>query len=126
MKAFCSTYQIQLLQGAARTPTTQGLVEQVKLYIQKKKRHLMMCTFGLQISTWCKYAMQATYIMNITCHRAVNMTPYEAVSHMKANSAPSRLVTSCFYRQSFRPLYEGKGQKITIFNCEYLRDAWFN
>ena len=37
MKAFCSTYQIQLLQGAARTPTTQGLVEQVKSYIQKKK-----------------------------------------------------------------------------------------
>ena len=37
MKAFCSTYQIQLLQGAARTPTTQGLVEQVKSYTKKKR-----------------------------------------------------------------------------------------
>ena len=35
-------------------------------------------------------------------------------------------VTSCFYRQFFRPLYEDKGKKITIFNCEYLRDACFN
>ena len=47
----------------------------------------MMSTCGLQISKWCKYAMQASYIMNITCHRAINMTPYydyEAVFHMKA------------------------------------------
>jgi len=44
----------------------------------------MMSTCGLQISTWCKYTMQASYIMNITYHRAVNMTPYEAVFHMKA------------------------------------------
>ena len=35
-------------------------------------------------------------------------------------------VTSCFYRQFFRLLYEDKGQKITIFNCEYLEDACFN
>ena len=35
-------------------------------------------------------------------------------------------VTSCFCRQLFRPLYEDKGQKITIFNCEYLGDACFN
>ena len=44
----------------------------------------MMSTCGLQISTWCKYTMQASYIMNITCHGAVNMTPYEAVFHIKA------------------------------------------
>ena len=29
-------------------------------------------------------------------------------------------------RQFFRPLYEDKGQKIAIFNCEYLEDACFN
>lgn len=28
--------------------------------------------------------MQASYIMNITYHSAINMMPYEAVSHMKA------------------------------------------
>ena len=35
-------------------------------------------------------------------------------------------VTSCFHRQFFRPLYEDKGKKITIFNCEYLGDACLN
>ena len=28
--------------------------------------------------------MQASYIINFTYHRAINMTPYEAVFHMKA------------------------------------------
>ena len=31
-----------------------------------------------------------------------------------------------FFRQFFRPLYEDKDQKITIFYCEYLGDACFN
>ena len=35
-------------------------------------------------------------------------------------------VTSCFFRQCFRPLYENKGQKTAIFNCEYLGDTCFN
>ena len=35
-------------------------------------------------------------------------------------------VTSCFCRQFFRALYEDKGQKIAIFNCEYLGDACVN
>ena len=34
--------------------------------------------------------------------------------------------TSCFCPQFFRPLYEDKGQKIAIFNCEYLWDTCFN
>ena len=36
MKALCSTNQIQLLHGAARTPTTQGLVERSNRTFQKK------------------------------------------------------------------------------------------
>ena len=47
-------------------------------------RSLIMSTCGLQIFKWCKYTMQAFYTMNITCHRGINMTPYEAVFHMKA------------------------------------------
>lgn len=43
-----------------------------------------MSTCGLQICKWCKYTMQASYIMNITYRSAINMMPYEAVSHMKA------------------------------------------
>ena len=35
-------------------------------------------------------------------------------------------VTSCFFRQFFRPLYEDKGQKIAIFNCKYLGNTCFN
>ena len=34
--------------------------------------------------------------------------------------------TRCFFRQFFPPLYEDKGQKTAIFNCEYLRDTCFN
>ena len=61
----------------------------------------------------------------------------------QTTSAPSRLekfcfefpaffhltnidVTSYFFRQFFRPLYEDKGQKIAIFNCKYLGDTSFN
>ena len=32
----------------------------------------------------------------------------------------------CFFRQFFGPLYEDKGQKKAIFNCEYLGDTCFN
>ena len=35
-------------------------------------------------------------------------------------------VTSCFFRQFFRPLYEDKGQKTAIVNCEYLGDTCLN
>ena len=35
-------------------------------------------------------------------------------------------VTSCFFKQFFRPLYEDRGQKTAIFNCEYLGDTCFN
>ena len=84
MKAFCSTNQIQLLHGAARTPTTQGLVERSNRTFKENMRSLIMSTCGLQISKWCKYTMQASYIMNIAYYRAINMTPYEAVFHMKA------------------------------------------
>lgn len=42
-----------------------------------------MSTCDLQISKWCNYTLQAS-IMNITYHCAINMTPYEAVIHMKA------------------------------------------
>ena len=58
----------------------------------------------------------------------------------QTTSAPSRLeklcfefpaffhltnidITSCFFRQFFRPLYEDEGQTIAIFICEYLGDT---
>ncbi|XP_022791289.1 uncharacterized protein LOC111330654 [Stylophora pistillata] len=84
MKAFCSTNQIQLLHGAARTPTTQGLVERSNRTFKENMRSLIMSTCGLQISKWCKYTMQVSYNRNITYHRTINMTPYEAVFHMRA------------------------------------------
>ena len=68
MKAFCSTNQIQLLHGAARTPTTQGRVERSNPTLKENMRSLIMSTCGLQISKWCKYTMQVSYIMNITYH----------------------------------------------------------
>ena len=82
MKAFCSTNQIQLL--PARTPTIQGLVEWSNSTFKENMRNLIMSLYGLQISKWCKYTMQASCIMNITYHHAVNITPYGVVFHMKA------------------------------------------
>ena len=82
MKAFCSTNQIQLL--PARTPTIQGLVERLNRTFKENIRNLIISLCGLQISKWCKYTVEASCIMNITYHRAINMAPYEAVFHMKA------------------------------------------
>ena len=84
MKAFCRTNQIQLLHGAARTPMTQGLMERSNRTFKENTRTLIMSTCGLQISKWCKCTMQASYVMNITYHRAINMTLYEAIFPMKA------------------------------------------
>ena len=87
----CVTYgypttlpQKKLLHGAARTPRTQGLVKRSNRTFKKTMRTLIMTTCGLQISQWCKYTMQSSCIMNMSYHRAINMTPYEAVFHIKA------------------------------------------
>ena len=37
------------------------------------------------IERWCEYTMQASYTMNITLHRAINTTPYEAVFGITAH-----------------------------------------
>ena len=37
------------------------------------------------IERWCEYKMQASYTMNITLHRAINTTPYEAVFGITAH-----------------------------------------
>ena len=84
MNAYCSTNKIQLLHGTARTPTTQGLGNGQIVRSKKTIRTMIMSTCGLQISKWCKYTMQSSYIMNMSYHRAINMTPYEAVFHIKA------------------------------------------
>ena len=37
------------------------------------------------IERWCEYTRQASYTMNITLHRAINTTPYEAVFGITAH-----------------------------------------
>ncbi|XP_015780818.1 PREDICTED: EGF and laminin G domain-containing protein-like [Acropora digitifera] len=37
------------------------------------------------IERWCEYTMQASYTMNLTLHRAINTTPYEAVFGITAH-----------------------------------------
>ena len=54
------------------------------VYLWVLDNPLITSTCGLQISKWYKYTMQAPYIINFTYHCAINMTPYEAVFHMKA------------------------------------------
>ena len=37
------------------------------------------------IERWCEYTLQASYTTNITLHRAINTTPYEAVFGITAH-----------------------------------------
>ena len=82
---FCEKNQIKLSHGAARTPTTQRLVERSNKTWKKNIRSIITGSNNKKIEGWCEYTMQASYIMNITLHRAINTTPYEAVFGITAH-----------------------------------------
>ena len=71
--------------GAARTPTTQGLVERSNKTWKENMRTIIMGSNNKNIERWCEYTVEASYAMNITLHRAINTTPYEAVSGIMAH-----------------------------------------
>ena len=77
LKKFCKENGIELAHGAARTPTTQGLVERSNRTF-KDIRALIISGTNKETNKWCQYTMQAAYVMNITYHRAIKQTPYEA------------------------------------------------
>ena len=83
MQTFCKENSIELAQGAPRTPTTQGLVERSNRSWKEDMRALISSTPGKDIKKWCKYVSEACYIRNITYHRAIKVSPYEAVDGFK-------------------------------------------
>ncbi|XP_068684422.1 KRAB-A domain-containing protein 2-like [Montipora foliosa] len=85
LKLFCEEKQIKLSHGAARTPTTQGLVERSNKTWKENMRSIIMGSNNKNIERWCEYTMQASYTMNVTLHRAINTTPYEKVFGITAH-----------------------------------------
>ena len=85
LKLFCEENEIKLSHGAPRTPTTQGLVERSNRTWIENMRSIIMGSNNKNIERWCEYTMQASYTMNITLHRAINTTPYEAVFGITAH-----------------------------------------
>lgn len=83
LKLFCEQNQIKLSHGAPRTLTTQGLVERSNRTWKENMRSIT--TGSNNIERWCENTMQASYTMNITLHRAINTTPYEAVFGITAH-----------------------------------------
>ncbi|XP_068731605.1 uncharacterized protein, partial [Montipora capricornis] len=82
---FCEENQIKLSHGAARTPTTQGLVERSNRTWKENMRSIIMGSNNKNIDRWCEYTMQVSYTMNVTLHRAINTTPYEAMFGITAH-----------------------------------------
>ena len=76
---------IKLSHGAPRTPTTQGLVERNSRTWKEDMRSIIMGSNDKNLDRWCECTMQASYTMNITLHRAIHTSPYEAVFGIKAH-----------------------------------------
>ena len=83
MKKFCNENGITLSHGAPRTPTTQGLTERSNRSWKQDMRSLIISTAEKNIQKWCHYTKEASYARNISYHRAIKLTPYEAVYGIK-------------------------------------------
>ena len=83
---FCQEHNITVCHGSPRTPTTQGLVEWSNRTWKENMRAIILSSVnGASIGEWCKYTLQASCTMNITFHRAIKYSPYEAVFGFKAH-----------------------------------------
>ena len=85
LNTFCQEHHITVSQGSSRTPTTQGLVERSNRTWKENMRSIILSSENESIGEWCKYTLQASYTMNITFHRAIKCSPYEAVFGFKAH-----------------------------------------
>lgn len=83
LKMFCKDNGIELSHGAPRTPTTQGLTERSNLSWKQDMRSLIVSTADKNIKKWCQYTREASYTRNISYHRAIKVSPYEAVYGIK-------------------------------------------
>ena len=82
MEKFCQENGIEQAHGSPRTPTTQGLVERSNRSWKEDMRAIIVSqTRGT--ARWCEYTMEAAYTRNISYHRAIKQSPYEAVFGIK-------------------------------------------
>lgn len=82
MENFCKENEIKQGHGSPRTPTTQGLVERSNRSWKEDMRALIMST-SKETNRWCQSTMEASYVRNISYHRAIKQSPYEAVYGIK-------------------------------------------
>ena len=85
MEAFCKEKEIKMALGSPRTPTTQGLVERSNRSWKEDMRALILSTSSQNLKKWRQKAQEAAYTRNISYHRAIKMTPYEAVYDIKSH-----------------------------------------
>lgn len=64
---------------------SQGLVERSNRTWKEDMRSIIMGSNDKNLERWCECTMEASYTMNITLHRAIHTTPYEAVFGIKAH-----------------------------------------
>ena len=81
---FARENAITLVHGAPRTPTTQGLVERSNR-TWKEDMYAVMNGEKISLNKWCQHTLHACYIMNISKHRAIGLSPYETLFGMKAH-----------------------------------------
>lgn len=82
IEEFCRVNDIKISHGAPRTPTTQGLTERSNRSWKEDMRAIIISS-SKDVRKWCSYSKEAAYTRNISYHRAIKMSPYEAVFHMK-------------------------------------------
>ncbi|XP_078350835.1 uncharacterized protein LOC144635622 [Oculina patagonica] len=84
METFCQENGIKLGHGSPRTPTTQdvNVVERSNRSWKEDMRALIIST-NKETSKWCESTREAAYVRNISYHRAIKQSPYEAVYGIK-------------------------------------------
>lgn len=80
MEVICKENGIEVAHGSPQTPTTQGLVERLW---KEDMQALILSTSSKNLKKWCEKAPDAAYSRNISYHRTIKMTPYEAVYGIK-------------------------------------------
>ena len=66
-------------------PLKVWLKDQIDLAKEDMTRALIMSTSYTSVQKWCEKASEAAYTRNISYHRAIKMTPNEAVYGIKSH-----------------------------------------
>ena len=115
-RTYARTFPVQLKVNVIKVRFTM-MYSSRKL--NNKKVITTACNFWRQIA----FSFQVNGRTNHFCAKSTRKTLFRISRFFHLTNID---VTSCFFRQFFRRLYEDKGPKTVIFNCEYLGNAYFN